>query len=272
MDEYNSNLWRDIGAIKEKAPLVHNITNFVVMNFVANGLLASGASPIMAHAIEELEEIVSIAGAVVLNPGTLDTHWLESIYTAATCAGELNVPLVLDPVGAGASRMRTEAAGHIIKNYNLTVLRGNASEVMACHHELLPSGGAARGKGVDSAHESEAALAAGKELAETFNLCVVISGKTDFIIDSTKILALENGAPMMTKVTGMGCLSSALVGAFLAVQSDRFAAAAHAMSFMGVCGELVARDTAGPASFATAFVDKLHNIQKNELEDIVVVK
>jgi len=267
IEKFNSELWDDICAIKEKGPLVHNISNLVVINFIANGLLASGASPIMAHALEEIDEIVSMAGSVVLNIGTLDNEWLDSIYAAANYAAMRSVPLVLDPVGAGVSRMRTEAACKLIKNSNLSVLRGNASEIMACHHHLLASGTQARGRGVDAAHKSEAALVAGQELATTFDLCVVISGKTDFIINSSHTLGLQNGDTLMTKVTGMGCLSSALVGAFLGVQKDRFNAAAHAMSFMGVCGELAARDAAGPASFAEAFLDKLHNIQKIEIEE-----
>jgi hydroxyethylthiazole kinase len=253
-------IWRAIEKIREKAPLIHNITNYVVMNTTANALLAIGASPVMAHAIEEVEEMVAIAGALVMNIGTLSDKWVESMFRAAGEARKRNVPIVLDPVGAGATRYRTETAQKLIKTVPPSIIRGNASEIMA----LLEKG--ARTKGVDSTALSHAALDAARDLNKAHGSVISISGETDYVIDNDIAIEITNGHPMMSRVTGLGCTASALCGAFAAVNSNYAQAAAQAMAVMGIAGEIAAETAAGPGSLQPAFLDTLYCLTESDIK------
>ncbi len=255
-------IWRAIEKIREKAPLIHNITNYVVMNTTANALLAIGASPVMAHAIDEVEEMVAIAGALVINIGTLSDNWVESMFRAAGEAKRRNIPIILDPVGAGATRYRTETARKLISTVFPSIIRGNASEIMA----LLEKG--AGTKGVDSTALSHAALDAARDLNKTHGGVICISGETDYIIgiDSSNIIEIRNGHPMMSRVTGFGCTASALCGAFASVNSNYATAAAQAMAVMGIAGEIAAETAAGPGSLQTAFLDTLYCLTESDIE------
>lgn len=254
-------VWRDVERIRRQAPLVQNITNYVVMNPSANALLAIGASPVMAHAAEEIEEMVAIAQALVLNIGTLSAPWIASMRQAALAAARRKIPLVLDPVGAGASQLRTRTALDLLDLAPLAVLRGNASEIMALHTE------GAGARGVDSQHASCVALDAAQELSRRYGCVVSVSGATDYIVQGERMYRVHNGHEMMTRVTGMGCSASALTGAFCAVNPDALAAAAHAMAVMGVVGEMAESLAGGPGSLQVQFLDQLHSIRAFDLRD-----
>lgn len=248
-------LWSRVQAVRTQSPLVHSITNYVVMNNTANALLAAGASPIMAHAHPEMEDMVSICGALVINIGTLDEYWVKSMELAIVRAADLGRPWVLDPVGAGATPYRNKVLEDLMVRHKPSVIRGNASEVMALARMQ------AQTKGVDSTHQAEEAVQAALQLNQTTGAVVCISGATDFIVHEKKICALHNGSPLMAKVTGMGCTATALIGAFCATSpEDIFHATVAAMALMGVAGEIGAEKAAGPGSMQFQFLDALYNM------------
>lgn len=245
-------------AVREQKPLVLNITNYVVMNNSANGLLALGASPIMAHSQDELAELVPLVGAVVINIGTLDSHWVESMEVAVTLANRHGKPVVLDPVGCGASSLRTHTSRRLAALAERLIIRGNASEIIAL------AGAAANSKGVDAMDGSEAAVSAGQQLVQQYGTHVVISGETDIIIGENREVRLNNGHAMMPFVTGMGCTLSALTGAFAAVGEMSGAAAA---AVMGVAGEIAAARSPGPGSLQLNLLDTLYRLDAETLEN-----
>ena len=244
-----------IAAVRAKSPLVHNITNYVVMNNSANALLAIGASPVMAHWVSEMEEMASIAGALVINIGTLDDKWIEGMIAAGKTAMRRGIPIILDPVGVGATSQRTEAAVKIINICQPTIIRGNASEIMALVDASVKS------KGVDSSASSDDALESAKKLAAATSSVVVISGETDYVTDGQSVNTVSGGDPIMTSVTGMGCTSSALVGAFAAVVDDPMLAATAAMAVMSLAGERAAERSLGNGSMQVNFLDELYNLR-----------
>lgn len=252
----------DVSAVREKSPLVHNITNFVVMNNTANALLAIGASPVMAHAVEEVADMAAIASALVINIGTLSPQWVEGMIKAGKAATAKGIPVVFDPVGVGATPYRNEVATQIIETCKPTVIRGNASEIMALAKENVAT------KGVDSTVATNTALDAAKGLAVQTGAVVVISGAEDFITDGKQVISIKNGVPMMSKVTGMGCTATALLGAFAAVNPNAMMAAAHGMAVMGICGEMAAKQSAGPGSLQMHFIDALYNLTGKDIADI----
>lgn len=246
-------------AIRNQRPLVHNITNYVVMNTTANALLALGASPVMAHAPEEMEEMVTLAGALVINIGTLDKPWITAMEKALTTAAARGKPVILDPVGVGATTFRTRTALSLAMQNSPAIIRGNASEILALTNARV------RTKGVDSDRATEEALEAGRMLAREFQCVVVISGAVDLVIGPESLARIANGDPLMSRVTGFGCTASALCGAFAAVQPDPFAAAVQAMLVMGVTGEKAACKAAGPGTLQTIFFDLLYQLTPEEI-------
>ena len=248
-----------IAAVRTKSPLVHSITNYVVMNNSANALLSIGASPVMAHWKDEMEEMTAIVGALVINIGTLDTEWIEGMKAAGLAASRRGTPIVLDPVGAGATSQRTNAAWEIINLCHPTIIRGNGSEIMALVDANVKS------KGVDSSASSDDALSAAKKLAADTGAIVVISGETDYITNGTEVFTVEGGNPIMTSVTGMGCTATALVGAFAAVESDPMVAATTAMAVMSLAGERAAANARGNGSMQMHFLDELYNLTPETL-------
>ena len=244
-----------IAAVRTQSPLVHNITNYVVMNNSANALLAIGASPVMAHWVSEMKEMTAIAGALVLNIGTLDDKWIDGMLIAGKAAMRRGTPIVLDPVGVGATSQRTEAAMKIIEHCRPTIIRGNASEIMALVDASVKS------KGVDSSASSDDALESAKRLAVDTGAVVVISGATDYITNGTDVYTVEGGSPIMTTVTGMGCTSTAIVGAFAAVVEDPMIAATAAMAVMSLAGERAAEYSRGNGSMQVNFLDELYNLR-----------
>jgi hydroxyethylthiazole kinase len=231
------------------------------MNNTANALLAIGASPVMAHAIEEVKDMVAIASVLVINMGTLSEKWVAAMLLAGKAAYEKGIPLVFDPVGAGATPYRNQVAASIINICKPSIIRGNASEIMSLAKESITT------KGVDSTASSNAALDAAKRLSQVTGAIVVISGEEDFITDGKTVHSVKNGSSLMPKVTGMGCTATAIVGAFAAVNSDMLAAATYAMTVMGVTGELAAQKAEGPGTMQLHFLDALFNLTAETLEE-----
>lgn len=247
--------------LREKRPLIHNITNYVVMNYTANALLAAGASPVMAHAREEVEEMVSLAGALVLNIGTLSVSWVDAMVLAGRKANERQIPVILDPVGSGATTFRTQTAKRLLDELSVSVVRGNASEVLSLGRSE------SRTKGVDAIHHVDEAEAVARQLAETLDTTLVITGPVDLVTDGTRTLRVSNGHEMMGTVTGTGCTATALIGAFSAVETDPVHAASSALAYFGLAGELGASSAQGPGTFQMAMLDALFNVGGARLEE-----
>lgn len=247
--------------LREKKPLIHNITNFVVMNYTANILLSIGASPVMAHAHEEVEEMASFAGALVLNIGTLTPYWIESMVKAGKRANERGVPVILDPVGSGATTLRTDSAKKLIDEVSITVIRGNASEVLSLARQDSKT------KGVDSIHSVDEASEAALSLAGELGCTLAITGETDLVTDGKRIQRVSNGHKLMGFVTGTGCAATAIIGAFLAVDEDPVTAASTALAYFGLAGEKGAEKAEGPGSFMIASMDALYTIDGKQLEE-----
>jgi hydroxyethylthiazole kinase len=247
--------------LRGKKPLVHNITNYVVMNYTANALLACGASPVMAHAAEEVEEMVSLAGALVLNIGTLTPYWIDSMISAGRRANERHIPIILDPVGSGATTLRTQSAKRLIKELSIAVIRGNASEVLSLAQE------GSQTKGVDSIHSVEEAEDAAVLLAKELRTTLAITGKVDLITDGKRIYRVMNGHELMGFVTGTGCTATVIIGAFLAVDKDAAEAAATGLAYFGLAGEKAAERAKGPGGFQIGMLDALFSIDEDELHE-----
>jgi hydroxyethylthiazole kinase len=229
------------------------------MNNTANALLALGASPVMAHAEEEMGEMVAIASSLVINIGTLSPAWVRAMFKAAEAARGRKIPIVLDPVGAGATAYRTKTARDLIRAFPPEIIRGNASEIMALLDEK------ARTKGVDSLASSDAAVAIGRRLFEQCGSVVCISGETDYTIGPAGVIKTMNGHLLMTRVTGLGCTASALCGAFAAVTPDPAAAAAEAMAVMGIAGEMAFVRAQGPGTLQLHFLDALYAMDGDDI-------
>lgn len=246
-------------AVRREHPLVHNITNLVVMNSSANILLALGASPVMAHAQAEVEEMAAGAGALVLNIGTLDRSWIAAMILAGEAANRAGRPVVLDPVGAGATKLRTAEALNILRRVRVALIRGNPSEINAL---VDPAG---KTRGVESSRGPDGVREAARALSEKTGSVVGVSGERDLIVRGEKSIRVANGSPLMTRVTGTGCGLSAAAGAFLAVRKDPLEAAGAAFACYGLAGEKAAASSAGPGSFEPAFLDELYLLSEDEI-------
>ena len=221
------------------------------MGINANALLAVGASPLMSFCPEEMEEIVGISSALVVNIGCLDRQEIEAMNIAAATAHRLGKPWVLDPVGAGASRIRTQTALSLIRDFHPTVIRGNASEILCLAGEQITS------RGVDSSALSSDAVEGAKSLALSSGAIVSVSGPVDYITDGSTVLTIANGHPLMSRITAMGCTASVITGAFVAAGGDALQAARNAMALMGIAGERAADRCAGTGSMEMHFIDEL---------------
>mgnify|MGYP001175522346 FL=1 len=245
--------------LRRQRPLVHNITNYVVMDFSANALLAIGASPVMAHAADEVREMVALAGALVLNIGTLSPPWIDAMFAAGHAARARRQPVILDPVGAGATRLRTTTALRLLDEVNPTIVRANASEILS----LAAAGGATKGvdstRGVDEARDTAIAI------ARQAGAVVAVTGAEDFVTDGERRLRVGNGHPLMARVTGTGCVCSSLVGAFAAVQADPLVATVGTLVVYGIAGELAAAGDPRPGTFRTRLIDALDAVTPEEV-------
>lgn len=264
-------LWADVLAVRARTPLVHSITNVVAANFNANALLAVGASPVMAHAHEEVGDMASIAQALVLNIGTLDAYQVEAMRIALARASQRGIPTVLDPVGAGATPYRNQAVDALLGLASPSVIRGNASEIMSV------AGVAVATRGVDSSAETSDALRAAQALTRRTGGTVCVSGEVDHVLSAGGgWLRLRNGHAWMTRITAVGCSASALVGAFCVVQRDSARATAAAMALLGVAGELAAERAQarglGVGSMQALLLDALQLITHDEFAERLVLE
>lgn len=248
-------------AVRAQQPLVHSITNPVVMNLTANALLAIGASPTMAWAIEEVAEVTARSQALVINLGTPTAATLLAMRAATTQARESGVAWVLDPVGVGLSDFRAVAGSKLLAN-RPAAIRGNASEIRALAGEATTAM-----RGVDATDSATAARAGAAALARRLAATIAVTGPTDHVTDGARGVALTNGDGLMARVTGMGCTASALVGAALAVERDPFVATVAALTWLGVAGERAARRCDGPGTFQPLLLDALHRLDREALID-----
>jgi hydroxyethylthiazole kinase len=251
--------------VREKRPLVHHMTNFVVMNDCANITLHIGGSPVMAHAPEEVEEMVGLADCLVLNIGTLTTELIDAMVTAGRRANEKGIPVLLDPVGTGATAMRTEAAGRILKEVRISFIKGNAGEVSVL------AGVEAVVRGVDSAGTSGEPSEVAKQLAAAYGCTVIITGAVDFVSDGERTYSVHNGHSLMGTITGTGCMSGSLVGAFAGTVDDPVLAALAGLVCFGVAGELAAKQAPGPASFKRALLDEVSGLTAEKVTGLARV-
>jgi hydroxyethylthiazole kinase len=257
----SSSVWDDVLAIRQANPLVVNITNTVVTNTTANALLALGASPAMAHAPGDADELAAMAGALVLNIGTPDSTQAEAMRLAGAAANRAGAPIALDPVAAGATTLRRALSRSLLDALRLAAIRGNASEIMHL------AGREAHSKGADSAHTGDGADQAARDLALERRCVVCASGAVDVITDGRVTIRLAGGHPLMTKVTGLGCTATALIGAFLAVNPDALAATAHAMAVMKTAGAMAALNAPGPGTLQLRFYDCLYGLTHQDIAD-----
>ncbi|MBM7702215.1 hydroxyethylthiazole kinase [Metabacillus iocasae] len=259
---------RVVENVKQKTPLVHNITNVVVTNFTANGLLALGASPVMAYAKEEVEDMAKISRALVLNIGTLNETEVEAMILAGKSANAHGVPIVFDPVGAGATSYRTKTAQRIVEELDITVLRGNAAEVANVMGEQWLI------KGVDAGEGHGDLVSLAESAAKQLKTVVVITGKQDIITDGVTTYIVHNGHVLSTKVTGAGCLLSAVVGACIGVEENPLTAAVSAVSSYGVAAELAAmkKEKEGPGSFQVEFLNQLSHLSAQHIKQYASIE
>jgi len=244
-----------ITRVRQERPLVHHITNLVVTNISANATLAVGASPVMAHALEEVREMARLAGAVVLNIGTLTHDLVRAMIAAGEEANQAGVPVILDPVGVGATGFRTRSVAGILNKVKVDILRGNAAEI------TVLSGRRAVVKGVDAGEEPENTREAVREVSLRFGAVVAATGAVDYVSDGTRLLEVHNGHHLLTTITGSGCMLTSVIGAFRAVEPDGLLAATAALACYGYAGELAAARSNGPGSFQVQLFDTLFNLQ-----------
>lgn len=262
-----------LNEVRNKKPLVHNITNYVTVNDCANILLAIGASPIMADDIKEAADITKISSALVINIGTLNERTIESMIASGKKANELNIPVVFDPVGAGASDFRNSTTKRLLEEVKISVLRGNMSEIK------FMSGLGSTTKGVDASENdartgNDEGVDVAKSLAKKLQCTVAITGATDIISDGERVVILENGTNMLSNVTGTGCMTTALIGAFCGAGSDYFIGAVSGIISMGISGE-IALDKAGKigtGSFHIAIIDAISNLTSDIIEKMNKIK
>ena len=256
MNHYGAAL---LGRVRSTRPLIHHITNTVTINDCANATLAIGAAPVMAGAIEEVAEMAGIAGALVLNIGTLTPAQVDAMVAAGKAANTRGIPVILDPVGVGATRLRTESAERILHECTVTILKGNAGEIGV----LAGSGGTVRG--VDSGGCLGDPIEVALRCAKRWNTVVAMTAETDVVTGEDGVYLINNGHPMMERLSGTGCMAASVVGAFAAVGDDPGRSAAAALATFGLAGERAGRAASGPYSFRTALFDELSSLTPEHL-------
>jgi hydroxyethylthiazole kinase len=255
-------VWADFRAVRENIPLVLSLTNSVVQEFTANALLALGASPIMSDALEEIIELAGLANALNLNIGTPTPRSAEAMALAAQAAKARRIPIVLDPVAVGATKLRRGLADRLVEIAPSAVIRGNHAEIAAL------AGLPALARGVDAAESSEKASVAVRQLAKRLGTVAIASGPIDYLSDGRMVISVDNGHPLMSRITGSGCVATAVIAAFLAVNPNPFAAAISAMVVTDIVAELAAEHSRseGPASFRIRFLDTFDRLEPEHLE------
>lgn len=245
--------------VREKRPLVHHITNYVTVNDCANITLCAGGAPVMADAAEEAGEMAAVAGALVLNIGTLNRVQVESMELAGSMANERKIPVILDPVGVGATQYRTKTARKLLDTLDIAIVKGNAGEIGVL------AGAEGRVRGVDSHGLAGNPVAIAQEFAKSSGLTVAMSGATDIVTDGKHTLLVENGHAMMGSISGTGCMVASVTGVFAAESKDMILSSAAAFAAFGIAGERAAACARGPFSFRTALFDELAALTPEDL-------
>lgn len=248
--------------VRKEKPLIHHITNWVTIYDCANMTRAFGALPVMAHAKEEAADMARIASALVLNIGTLTTELIDSMIIAGRAANEKKIPVVLDAVGVGATKMRDEKAALLLDSIKIDIIKGNASEIAKLAGENVKT------KGVESSSVEANLVEVAKSLAKERKATVVITGAEDIITNGTEVYLCKNGHKMMGSIVGTGCMAASVIGAFAAVEKDYAKACASALVCYGIAGELAARRSNGPGSFKESFYDEVFNLSADDVEDM----
>ena len=252
--------------VRKNKPLVHHITNWVTIYDCANITRAFGALPVMAHAIEESPDMVKIASALVLNIGTLTPTLIESMLAAGKSANENGIPIVLDAVGVGATKLRNDKAFELLDNIKVNIIKGNSSEIARL------TGADVMTKGVEATKVEADLIEIAKNLSKQYNTVSVITGEEDIITDGKKVFLVRNGHKMMGSIVGTGCMAASVIGAFAGVEKDYALAAASALVCFGIAGELAAPDSNGPGSFKGNFYDEVYNLNAEKIEKITKVE
>jgi hydroxyethylthiazole kinase len=245
-----------IERIHQERPLIHNITNMVAMNDSANIILAVGGLPVMAHAQEEVGEMVKAAGALVLNIGTLTPEQIESMIIAGKVANSLKIPVILDPVGAGATNLRTESALRLQEKIKINIVRGNFAEIS------ILAGLKGNIKGVESIGTEKNSVEIACSLARKYNQVAIITGKQDVVTDGKTVIEIDNGSPMLGTITATGCMVTSLIATFAAVDKDYLLASTGALVCFGLAGERAAVKAQGPGSFKVNLFDEIYNLNE----------
>lgn len=252
--------------VRAQRPLVHHITNYVTVNDCANITLCIGAAPVMAHSKDEVADMVSMAGALVLNIGTLDAAQIESMLIAGKKANDKGIPIILDPVGAGATSYRTKTASELLNKLHISVLKGNAGEVAT----LAGAEGVVRG--VDSHGVKGDPVSIAMLLAEKEDMIVSISGATDIVTDGKRTVLVDNGHPLMGNISGTGCMAASLAGAFASASDDYVISTVAALASFGVAGENAGRYADAPYSFKVALFDETYRLTPETLASMQKVR
>ena len=256
-------IWSAFKKVEQQQPLIQNITNFVVMQYVANVLLVAGASPIMSNITEEFEDLYKATNAISINIGMLDAVWKENIEKSLRIAKDNKIPVVFDPVASGATKFRTEFAKGVLNNYPIAVVRGNPSEILSLDIKQN-SNKESPSKGVDSTVSSNLVVESAKRVAMNYNTVVTMTGEDDYVTDGKLVYKLSNGHHLMQKVTGMGCALTSLIACFIAVEDEALIAAVAATSIYGVVGSIAGEKANASGSFQQVFLDILCTLKKEE--------
>jgi hydroxyethylthiazole kinase len=252
--------------VRDKRPLVHHITNYVTVNDCANITLCAGGAPVMADAAEEAEEMAAVASALVLNIGTLNRVQVKSMVLAGRMANDRGIPVILDPVGAGATQYRTRTARQLMDKLDITILKGNAGEIGVL------AGAEGKVRGVDSHGLAGDPLAIARDFAKDAGLTVAISGATDIVTNGKHTLLVDNGHPMMGSISGTGCMAASVTGTFAAESKDPVLASAAALAAFGIAGERAAACARGPCSFRTVLFDELALLTPEDLATVARIR
>jgi hydroxyethylthiazole kinase len=255
-------IWKILEKIRREKPLIHHITNWVTIYDCANITRAFGALPIMAHAKEESRDMAKIASALVLNIGTLTPYLIDSMIIAGKSANEKGIPVILDAVGAGATKFRDDKAFELLDKININIIKGNASEIARLAGEPVIT------KGVESTEVKANLIDVAKKLANQRKATVVITGKEDVVTDGKRVYLIRNGHKMMGNIVGTGCMAASVIGSFAGVEKDYTLAATAALSCFGIAGELAAMKSNGPGSFKEQFYDEVFNLSSKNIKEM----
>jgi len=268
--EINNKIITLLNNLKEKTPLVHQITNYVTINDCANITLAIGGSPVMAEDIHEVRAMVSLASSLVLNIGILNTGVIESMIAAGKRANELNIPVILDPVGVGATTYRTESCKKIMSEVKLAVIRGNLSEIKTIYGiDTVTRGVDASESFAAGSDEFTKEKEMSRKFANKFGTVVAITGVVDVITDGKTLYTVSNGHKMMSRVTGTGCMCTAVIGCYLGAGDNNLIAALSGVVSMGIAGETaferLDKKNEGSGTFRVKMIDAIYNLKETEI-------